>query len=207
MFNRRASSAKSRPEEILEALNLQPGQHIADIGVGGGYFSLKFAEAVGDNGIVYAVDTNQGFLGLLLENAGKKGLRNIRAVPVQQIESLIPEGTLDCVFLRNVFHHLEDRIQYFKELSNLLKENGRVAIVEYSGAHGFSFHKLFGHHVSREKIVEEMTEAGYVEVTHFDFLPEQSFTVFKRKSKAYQPAYYYVFDKGDALCVVCCLPG
>lgn len=172
---------KRRPERIMEIMALKPGQYIADIGVGGGYFSLRFAEAVGEKGIVYAIDTNQGFLDLLLENAGKKDLRNIKAVPAGKIESLIAKETLDCIFLRNVYHHLKDRVQYFRGLSNLLSDSGKIAIIEYKGDNGFSFHKLFGHHVPGEKIIEEMSEAGYGEDTHFDFLPEQSFTIFKKK--------------------------
>ncbi len=180
MFNRKASSPKNKPEKIMRTLALQPGQHIADIGVGGGYFSVKFSKAVGDRGTVYAVDINQGFLDLLLENARRKGLRNIKAVPAREIKSLIPEKSLDCIFLRNVYHHLENRVPYFRDLSSLLKDGGKIAIIEYKGG-GFSFHRIFGHHVPQEKIIKEMEKAGYEEATHLDFLPEQSFTTFKKK--------------------------
>ena len=61
MFNRKASDPKNKPDEILEALELQQGQRVADIGAGGGYFSLRFAEAVGKDGRVFAVDTNPKF--------------------------------------------------------------------------------------------------------------------------------------------------
>jgi len=47
MFNRRASNPKNKPDQILKALTLQPRQNVADIGAGGGYFSLRFAELVG----------------------------------------------------------------------------------------------------------------------------------------------------------------
>ena len=50
MFNRKASDPKNKPDEILEVLALQKGQEIADIGAGGGYFSLRFAEVVGNDG-------------------------------------------------------------------------------------------------------------------------------------------------------------
>ncbi len=180
MFNRKASSWGSKPEEILEALALKPRQHVADVGVGGGYFSLRFAEAVGGGGLVYAVDTNQGFLDILMESSRRRGLRNIRAVPAGRIRSLIPEGSLDYVFLRSVYHHLRDRVRYMRDISAYLKPGGRVAIIEYCGGGGFSFHKLFGHYVPEERIVEEMVEAGYEVGERFVFLSKQSFMFFSR---------------------------
>jgi predicted methyltransferase len=46
MFNREAANPKNKPEEILKTLALQQGEKIADIGAGGGYFSLKFYTAL-----------------------------------------------------------------------------------------------------------------------------------------------------------------
>jgi ubiquinone/menaquinone biosynthesis C-methylase UbiE len=61
MFNIEASNHRSKPDEVLNALRLRQGQAVADIGAGGGYFSLRFAEILGRNGRVFAVDTNQKF--------------------------------------------------------------------------------------------------------------------------------------------------
>ncbi len=62
MFNRKASRKQSRADEILKTLNIQPGQTIADIGSGGGFFTFLFSHLVGDKGTVYAIDTNEEFL-------------------------------------------------------------------------------------------------------------------------------------------------
>jgi tRNA A58 N-methylase Trm61 len=42
----------------LNVLKLRQGQVVADFGTGGGYFSLRFAEIVGKNGRVFAVDAS-----------------------------------------------------------------------------------------------------------------------------------------------------
>jgi len=181
LFNRKASSRKNKPDEVSKALGLQPGQNIADIGVGGGYFSLRFSEAVGDGGVVYAIDTDQGFLELLLMNAEGKGFKNIKTVPAPQIKSLVPDKSLDLIFLRNVFHHIENRAQYFERLSSKLKAEGKIAIIEYKSTGRFNFHKLFRHYVPQEEIIEEMDETGYTVHKSYDFLPEQSFTIFSLK--------------------------
>lgn len=178
MFNRRASDPKSRPDRILDALSLRPGQNVADIGAGGGYFSLRFAEVVGRKGQVYATDTNSEFLEFVRESANKGWLSNIRTILITESGLELPEKSLDLVFIRNVYHHLQNRVEYFRKLRALLKPGGRVAIIEYKRGGLFSFRRIFGHHVPREIIAEEMKEAGYRLKENFDFLPEQSFTIF-----------------------------
>lgn len=182
MFNRQASSPKSRPDEILESLGLRAGQNIADIGAGGGYFSFRFANAVGGDGKVYAVDTNPRFLEYVRKVAGKKGLNSIITVLATEDRSGLPEKSIDLVFMRNVFHHLSNRAEYFRKLSNILRPNGKVAIVEYDCRGPFSFRRIFGCNVSKETIVHEMDQAGYRLEGSYEFLPIQSFTVFSLKN-------------------------
>jgi arsenite methyltransferase len=183
MFNRRASSPKSKPDEILEILALQSGQNIADIGAGGGYFSLRFAEAVKPVGKVYPVDTNEQFLDFLMSRARERGLSNLEPVLVTEDTLPLPDGGLDFVFMRNVYHHLAERVEYLKRLARKLKPDGRVAIVEYERRTPLTLRRLFGHYVPHERIIDEMEKAGYKLDTIFSFLPEQSFTIFSVKNR------------------------
>ena len=178
MFNRKASNPKNKPSQILETLALQQGQKVADIGAGGGYFSLRFAEAVGRKGQVFAVDTNPEFLEFIRDSAKEKGLDNVETVLVTEDNLTLPERSLDLVFMRNVCHHLPNRVEYFRKLRRLLKPEGRIAIIEYRSSGHFSFRKMFGHYVPQEIIIKEMNEAGYRLKEDLDFLPEQSFTIF-----------------------------
>ena len=180
MFNRKAADPKNKPDEILRVLGLGPGQSVADIGCGGGYFSLRFADLVGGEGRVYAVDTREEFLQFCADTARERGLHNIVTVLATEGSLPIPEGSLDLVFIRNAYHHLENRVDYFRNLKRLLKPEGTLAIVEYRRGRFFSFHRIFGHYVPQESIVEEMVEAGYRLKGRFDFLVEQSFTLFSR---------------------------
>ncbi|MGQ9507656.1 MAG: class I SAM-dependent methyltransferase [Candidatus Bathycorpusculaceae bacterium] len=91
MFNRKASNPKNKPDETLEALALQQGQMVADIGAGGGYFSLRFAEAVGKNGQVFAVDTNPNFLEFVKNSAKEKGLDNVETILIAADNPTLPE--------------------------------------------------------------------------------------------------------------------
>jgi ubiquinone/menaquinone biosynthesis C-methylase UbiE len=178
MFNRKASDPKNKPDEVLKILGLQQRQKIADVGSGGGYFALRFAEIVGAEGRVFALDTNPKFLGFIQGSAKEKGLTNVETVLTEKDKPILREKSIDLVFMRNVCHHLSNRVEYFRLLKNTLKTNGRVAIIEYKSGRRFSFHRLFGHYVTKEKIIDEMKEAGYKLEKDEDFLPEQSFTLF-----------------------------
>lgn len=179
MFNRKASDPKNKPDEILEALELQQGQRVADIGAGGGYFSMRFAEAVGKDGRVFAIDTNPKFLEFIKNSAKEKGLNSIETVLTTEDNPTLPEKSIDLIFMRNVCHHLPNRVEYLRKLKSALKPERRIAIIDYKAGGGrFSFHRKFGHYVPKEIIIAEMKEAGYRLEKDLDFLPEQSFTIF-----------------------------
>ncbi|MEM2047229.1 MAG: class I SAM-dependent methyltransferase [Candidatus Jordarchaeales archaeon] len=179
MLNRKASSSGSKPSEVLKALGLKRGQWVADVGAGGGFFTFKFAEAVGESGKVFAVDTEKELLDFIRKNATRKGLVNIQVVHAPKDEVPLPEGSIDLIFMRNVYHHLENRVNYVKQLKRLLKPNGKIAIIEYRKArHPLLLHGPLKHYVPREEIIKEMEEAGYRKHEEHDFLPEQSFIIF-----------------------------
>nr|MDO8046318.1 methyltransferase domain-containing protein [Candidatus Baldrarchaeota archaeon] len=129
MFNKKASDPKNKPDQIIEAIVLRPGQSIADIGLGGGYFSLRFAKIVGEERRVYAVDTKPEFLEYVKNSAKEKGLNNIPTL-VSGDKLNLSEKSLDLIFMRNVTH-IPNRVEYFKNLKRFLKPGGRIAIIEY----------------------------------------------------------------------------
>ncbi|MEM2896059.1 MAG: class I SAM-dependent methyltransferase [Candidatus Bathyarchaeia archaeon] len=178
MFNRKASDPRNKPDQIFEVLELRHGRSIADIGAGGGYFCLRFAEFVGGEGKVYAIDTNPRFLEFIERSAKERGLDNVETILASGEDLALPERSLDLVFMRNLCHHLTNRVQYFRNLRRFLKSEGRIAIVEYKRSKPFTFRGFFGHYAPRETIIEEMREAGYRVNQEFDFLPEQSFKIF-----------------------------
>lgn len=178
MFNRKASDPANKPDQILDALNVQSGQTVADIGAGGGYFTLRLADIVGSNGHVFAVDTNPGFLEFIKATAQERGVDNVEVILVTEETPPLPRESLDLIFMRNLTHHLSNRVAYFAHLRRTLKPEGRIAVIEYTRSSGSRFHQMFGHFVPKEVIVAEMREAGYRLNQDFGFLPKQSFTIF-----------------------------
>jgi len=180
IFNKKASAPRNKPNQIIETIGLKSGQVIADIGSGGGYFALRFAEVVGEEGKVYAVDTDEKLLEFVKNSAKQKGMNNIITVLAKDKLEL-PKESLDFVFMRNVTHHISNRVSYFKNLKKFLKPYGKVVIIEYKKGKLFTFRGIFRHYVSKETIVQEMKEAGYVLEKEFDFLPEQHFTIYQKE--------------------------
>lgn len=183
MFNRKASRRKNKADEIVRTLTIQPGFTVADIGSGGGFFTFLFSVLVRDKGTVYAIDTNDEFLEYINQQKLERGLTNVKTVLAT--EKCIPPLPLsiDLFFVRNVYHHLEHRIEYFSQAKRLLSSRGRIAIIEYSDSgQPWSFHRRCGHNVPVELIIEEMNKAGFIISASFDYLKTQSFTIFVPKT-------------------------
>jgi len=83
--------------------------------------------------------------------------------------------------MRNVTHHIPNRVEYFKSLKRFLKSGGKIAIIEYKKGKFFTFRGVFGHYLPKKTIIQEMREAGYLLEKDFDFLPEQHFTIYLKR--------------------------
>jgi ubiquinone/menaquinone biosynthesis C-methylase UbiE len=182
-YNKTAGSPESQPEEIIKILEINKGDTIADIGAGGGYYSFRFAEAVGNTGMVYAVDIEPKYLQIVAEGAQKRKIKNISTIQAQEDSPNLKAGCCDLIFFRNVFHHLAERISYIKKISPSLKtKNSRIVIIDYKKKGGSFFMNFFGHSLPEEKIIQEMNEAGFNLDKDHRILPEQAFLIFKKMS-------------------------
>lgn len=83
--------------------------------------------------------------------------------------------------MRNVTHHIPNRVKYFTNLKDFLKSDGRIVIIEYKKGKFFTFRGLFGHDIPKEVIKQEMEEAGCLLEKEFDFLPEQHFVIYLKR--------------------------
>ena len=179
-FNKRAALPKFKADAIMAALDLQPGQHVADLGSGGGYFTFRFVQAVGSKGSVYAVDIDQDLLSFIKEQSTKKGVSTIAIHQAASDSPQLPQQYFDLIFFRNVTHHIPDRVHYFKELKTSLKPGGKIALIEYDGrGPRFRFHRRHRHYLLPQTLLEELRQAGYTLEKSYDFLPEQSFMIFR----------------------------
>jgi predicted methyltransferase len=167
-----------QPEKVVQALALKPGERIADLGSGGGYFTFRLSQAAGPAGKVYAVDVDKDMLEDLAERAKKDGYRNVEAVLAKYDDPLLPEP-VDLIFTTNVYHHIEGRAKYFSDAARYLRAGGRIAIVDFNGKHWSA--TFMGHYTPVETVKKEMEEAGYRLERELDFLDRQSFLIYTKR--------------------------
>jgi len=87
-----------KPAEVIALLDLHPGEQVADIGAGGGYFSFRLADAVGPGGRVYAVDVDDDMIEYLRSRAQREGRSNVEVIRGEYGDPLLPDGRIDLVF-------------------------------------------------------------------------------------------------------------
>ena len=166
-----------QPERVVEALEIQPGAHVADLGAGGGYFTFRLADAVGTDGRVYAVDVDRDMTDYLTERAREEGRANVEVVLAPYDDPTLPEAGVDLIFTVNTYHHIQDRSAYFARAARALTPGGRVAVIDFR-PEGL-FQRIFPHSTSAAEIRAEMESAGYKLDAEHDFLDDQSFQVFR----------------------------
>lgn len=168
--------AWQQPKAVIQSLNISPGARVADLGAGGGYFTLRLAEAVGPAGKVYAVDADPGALDFITKRVREQGIANVEMVQATENDPRLPDGGVDLIFTCNTVHHLENRATYFRALRRSLRPDGRIVILDFTPT-GFAW--LFGHGTAKEVIRQEMETAGYRLTDDFDYLSKQHFQVFR----------------------------
>jgi ubiquinone/menaquinone biosynthesis C-methylase UbiE len=166
-------------EEVVHALQIQAGAHVADLGSGSGFFTFRLADAVGRDGKVYAVDVDPQMNEYLMKRITEEGYKNIEVTFAAPSDPKLQESSVDLIFTCNTYHHLSERVTYFAYAKRYLRPGGRIAVIDFSGK-GL-FHKLFGHYAPRDLILSEMADAGYELDQELFFLPRQTFLVFKPK--------------------------
>jgi predicted methyltransferase len=164
-----------KPHEVIAALKLAPDAAVADIGAGTGYFAVRFAHML-PKGRVYGVDLEPDMVKYLNERAKKENLANLTAVAAARDDARIP-APVDLVMLVDVYHHIDQRAEYFRKLRASLKPGGRIAIID------FRMDAPTGPpqnaRIAPDRVKTEMQSAGYSLGEEHAFLPNQYFLIFK----------------------------
>ena len=168
-----------QPEEVIRKMKLERGDIVADIGAGTGYFTRLFAAAVGPEGTALGLDIEQSMIEYMNEDAKKLNLKNYTSRVVKNDDPELAAGSVDVVFLCNTYHHIEDRVDYFRKVAASLKPGGRLVIVDF-----YKKDLPYGpppeHKLARNVVVEELQQAGYSLKRDLHILPYQYYLAFGR---------------------------
>jgi ubiquinone/menaquinone biosynthesis C-methylase UbiE len=167
-----------KPDQVVQALALRPGQTVCDIGSGPGYFTLRLAGAVGPQGRVFAVDVDPRIVGALRDRVEAQHLRNITPVLGLGDDPLLPPATCDLILIVDTYHHFPDRPAYLRKLASILKPAGRVANIDFH-RRATPLGPPQNHRIAREDFVREAAGAGYQIDRELTFLENQYFIVLR----------------------------
>jgi SAM-dependent methyltransferase len=168
------------PGQIMDALGIAEGSIAADLGAGGGWFTIRLARRVGPNGKVYAEDIQRLMLDATRRRIAREGLRNVEAVLGTESNARLPAGKLDAVLVVDTYHEINDPVPLLRNLAKSLNPQGRVGIVDFR-KDGWGPGPPLEERVDPELIVRDADTAGLKLARRETFLPYQFFLIFVRK--------------------------
>lgn len=184
-FETESREAYTMRKEIVAACRLKPGMAIANVGAGTGLFTRMFAAEVGPGGTVYAADIADNFLKHIDETCKKAGIKNVKTVLSKDDSSELPRGSVDVVFLCDVYHHFEFPAKTLATLHAALKPGGRIVMVDYRRIKGKTSEYLMKHvRAGQEVFTREIEAAGFKFDHEEKFLKDNYMIEFKRVEKA-----------------------
>lgn len=177
-FDDPARDAWQMPDRVIAALGLKPGQSVADIGAGTGYFSIRLAKLPAAPK-VFAVDIEANMVAYVNQRAMREGLKNVTGVTAGPDRTNLPEP-VDVILIVDTYHHIPGRVAYFTALKSLMKPGAKLAIVDFrkdAAGEGPPAHFRF----TPEQITGELAQAGFTLQAQHDFLPRQMYLVYTVK--------------------------
>ena len=150
-----------KPEEIVAALGLTPGQTVVDLGAGTGYLLPPLVKAVGPEGVVIAADIEQAMLTFLGDAAKKEGWATVRLHLSAMDDLGLPAASVDSVVTLNVWHHIEGRPAYAAKVYQTIKPGGVFVIVDFLKEETEGFGPPMSMRLSAEEVVSELVAGGF----------------------------------------------
>lgn len=177
-FETESREIYAKRNDILKACRLESGQTVADIGAGTGLFSRMFAEAVGKEGRVIAVDIAGGFLDHIEKTSREAGLTNIETRLSSPESCELPENSIDVAFICDTYHHFEFPLKTMATVHRALKPGGRLILIDFRRVPGKSTDWVLDHvRAGQEVFVSEVVQAGFQKSREVQDVLEENYFV------------------------------
>jgi arsenite methyltransferase len=178
MLDDPARDAYQKPHEVITALDLKPGEAVADIGAGSGYFTFRLAHHVGDAGRVYAVDVSPDMIVHLNRRIRDLQVKNVVSILSAPDDPLLADASIDRFFICDTWHHIENHASYLALVKKMLKPGGQVIMIDFKKEET-PVGPPMEMRISRDDLLKEIEVNGFKLVAEHTFLPHQYFLVFK----------------------------
>jgi predicted methyltransferase len=160
-----------RPQEVVGLLRCEQRMTAVDLGAGTGYFIGYLSEAVGGEGRVLALDTEQSMVDTMVVRIERDELPNVRPTVVSPDDPALVPRSVDRVLVVNTWHHISERVAYAEKLLAGLRPGGLLLIVDFTmeSPVGPPPHKRLTH----DTVLRELEAAGFVAKVVEESLPFQ----------------------------------
>ncbi len=161
----------------MDALGIADGATVADLGAGGGWFTIRLARRVGPSGLVYAEDIQPQMIESIQRRVEREGLKNVRTVHGTATDPRLPLGRLDAVLIVDTYNELEDPVALLGNVARALQPRGRLGIVEFK-SDGLGPGPAREERVDERRILSAAAQAGLRLIKREMFLRYQYMLVF-----------------------------
>ncbi|MCA1626749.1 MAG: class I SAM-dependent methyltransferase [Acidobacteria bacterium] len=168
---------KLQINRVMDVLGIKEGSHVADIGAGSGWFTVRAARRAGGTGEVYAVEINEDYLKHISERAAKEQLPNVRTILGKEDDPLLPAESIDAALLLKTYHEIAQPIRLLRNTRKAMRPDALLGIIDRNGDGA-------DHGLNRDKVVREAERAGFVLTEEYDFVKPDGmdyFLVFRAK--------------------------
>lgn len=181
VFERDGREVWDRRMDIIRHLRLVPGQFVADVGAGTGFFTALMAREVGEDGRIYAVDIAPRFVEASVQLARDQGMNNVVGVVNDQHGVRLPAGSVDRVFISDTYHHFEYPRSVLGSIHAALKASGELVVIDFKRVPDESNPWVLGHvRAGEAQVTAEIEAAGFELIERPEFMQTQYFLRFRR---------------------------
>jgi ubiquinone/menaquinone biosynthesis C-methylase UbiE len=170
------------PTALLEALKIEPGDVVADIGAGSGYFSFRMSKLVGPEGKVLAVDIQPEMLAIMQRKMRRQGITNIELIKGTITDPMLPADSVDLILMVDVYHEFSHPWEMTEAMVQALRPGGRLVFVEYRLEDPEVPIKLV-HKMSEKQVIKEMEPHPLRWVGTLGILPRQHIVIFEKSPR------------------------
>jgi len=161
-FERPGREVYDKRFAIIDAAGVRPGMTVADIGAGTGLFTRLFADKVGPQGRVYAVDISRPFVENILRSSRDQGLTNVEGVVNSHKDVALSPASIDLAFLVDTYHHFEYPVSMLSSIHQSLRAGGTLIVIDFRRDPQHNSRWVMGHvRAGKNTVIDEITSSGF----------------------------------------------
>ncbi len=179
-WNDPSRHAWQKPKEILDAMAIEPGATVADLGAGTGYLIEPLAAAVGEDGLVVALDVEPAMLEFLEKRRSEEQWSNVEVRKSAHHDPYLSAASVDAIVTLNTWHHVDGRRRFAEKLYAALKDGGRFVVVDFIAESTEGRGPPLEMRLAPTDVVRELEAAGFSAEIRPESLPRHYIVVATR---------------------------